>query len=476
MAVAVGRRTRDLLKAHRWLSWLLHQRWLQFALVLPTLFGFVVVILAGIFGTPIGAKNLAIVFVWIFWWALLIMLLVPFGARVWCLACPIPAPGEWLSRLSFIRWGTRRLGLGRRWPRSLRNLWPATLGFLAIALFSAVVTTRPAVTGWILLGLVVVALVTHLVFERRAFCRYLCPVGGFLGLYSMAAPVEVRRRDAATCLNCRFKSCYRGSTAESLAVGGEGGYPCPMSEFPGAPMERNNYCIMCTECVKACPYNNITVNLRPFGQDLYVERGRKLDEAFKGFVMLGSALAYSLIMLGPYGWIKDWANLSSVPEFLGYAAIFLGTTLVAAPLLHLGTSWLMRLAATGRWKEGTSLQRVFIDTSYTLVPLGLLAWVAFSISFVLPNISYIAAAVSDPFGWGWDLFGTRDVAWTPIAAGWIPYLQIPILLTGLAWALRAGLRILRQVFDEPAGALRAGVVLTVYLIALTGAFFRVYLG
>ena len=40
-----------------------------------------------------------------------------------------------------------------------------------------------------------------------------------------------------------------------------------------------------------------------------------------------------------------------------------------------------------------------------LLPLGLLAWMAFTISFALPKLSYILGVLNDPFGWGWHLLG-----------------------------------------------------------------------
>lgn len=461
---------KDLL-GYRPVRWLVRQRWLQFALILPNLFVFTIVIMAGFLGTPIGAKNFAIIFVWIVWWALLIVVLVPFGARVWCAMCPIPAFGEWLQRKSFVSFVSQGLGLGKRWPRQLRNLWLANFGFLTIALFSPIVTTRPVVTGFLLLGLMAVAVVMHLVFERRAFCRYLCPVGGFLGLYSMAAPVELRRIDAEVCRQCRFKSCYRGSTPESLKVGGIGGYGCPNFEFPGGGMERNTYCLLCTECVKACPYGNITINLRPFGTDLLVEKGWKLDEAFKAFIMLGSAILYSIIMIGPWGTLKSWANLGGW-GFLGYAGMFLGSILVLAPGLHLGMSALVRKIAGTR---SVPLSEVFVNTSYALVPLGLFGWIAFSLAFVLPNISYAVSVLSDPFGWGWDLFGTKSYPWTPYAPGIVPYLQVPLLLVGLAWSVFVGTGILHKTFEE-AQARKASVPLTAYLIGGTLVFLALYLG
>ena len=73
---------------------ILVSRWLQWSLVALTLPVFLLAILTGLFGTPAGSRNFGIVFVWIVWWALVILLMVPFAGRLWCTMCPIPAPGE----------------------------------------------------------------------------------------------------------------------------------------------------------------------------------------------------------------------------------------------------------------------------------------------------------------------------------------------------------------------------------------------
>ena len=37
-----------------------------------------------------------------------------------------------------------------RWPRRLRNIWLQNFGFLAVAIFSTVILTRPSVSAWVL--------------------------------------------------------------------------------------------------------------------------------------------------------------------------------------------------------------------------------------------------------------------------------------------------------------------------------------
>jgi hypothetical protein len=60
---------------------------------------------------------------------------------------------------------------------------------------------------------------------------------------------------------------------------------------------------------------------------------------------------------------------------------------------------------------------------------------------VFANISYLGAVLSNPLGWGWDLFGTAQAVWTPYLSGAVPYLQVVVLLVGLIWSSRAALRI-----------------------------------
>jgi polyferredoxin len=449
---------------------LVKSRGFQFWLLLPGLFGFVLVILTGLFGTPVGSANFSIIFVWIVWWAVLIMLLIPLGGRAWCAMCPIPAPGEWLQRRALINKGIEKplAFVTKRWPRRFKNIWLQNAAFLGVALFSAVILTRPLVTALVLLLFIGAALALHLAYGRRVFCRYVCPVGGFVGLYAMVAPLEIRVKDAQVCLTHKEKECLRGSG---------NAYGCPWLEYPGT-MVRNTYCGMCTECLKACPKDNIGINLRPFGQDLLVAGQRRLDEAYKAFIMLTCAGVYSAVMMGPWGWLKDWANLSSLPGFVAYALLFLAANLLVVPGLFYLAAWLGRRLALPRSGEVAlpAADRLVVDFAYALIPMGLAAWIAFSLAFVLVNGSYAVPLLSDPFGWGWNLIGTAGYPWTPYVTGLLPYLQAPVLLGGLAVAIIYAHKIARQVIPARAAAFAATVPVAAFLTGATLVFLRLYLG
>lgn len=453
----------NLLEQFPFLKTLLQSRLFQPALMLVMLFFFVMAVVTGLFGTPTGSRNFGIVFVWIVWWGLLMIVLVPFFGRLWCTACPIPAPGEWMQRRGIINRRRGRLSsLHWRFPKRLRNMWLQNFGFLGIALFSVIILTRPNVSALVLLGFIVVGVILSVLYENRIFCRYVCPVGGFIGLYSLVAPTELRVIDPQVCVTHTPKDCL---------IGNEKGYGCPWLVFPG-DLTRNAYCGMCVECIKTCPKNNIAINLRPFGSDLLVAKERRLDEAYKAFIMLGCALSYSAVLLGPWGWLKNWAGMHSLPHWAIYAVVFAAINLLGLPLLFGGIVLLVKRLS----QQQAPSRRLFVDYAYTLIPLGLAAWIAFSCGFVLVNGSYALAVLSDPFGWGWNLFGTTETAWAPLGMSWVPFLQVGILTAGLLFAVNIAYRIAKQHSRSHHQAMVAALPLTGFLSGITLIFLRLYIG
>lgn len=452
----------DLLARYPRLRRLITARWFQPVSMLILLAPFVFAIAAGFLGTSAGNRNFGIVFVWIVWWAVLMILLVPGLGRVWCTVCPIPAPGEWLQRRGILV-PTGRLRKGRRWPRRLRNMWIQNVGFLLLAVFSMVILTRPYVSAAVFVSLAAIALLTSMVFEKRTFCRYLCPIGGFIGLYSMAAPIELRVRDAQVCIDHRSKDCITGN---------ENGYGCPWMVYPGK-LDRNLDCGLCTECLRTCTMDNVVINLRKPGADLGLpSNGKGSDEAFKALIMLACSMIYPAVLFGPWGRLKEWAALESALGWVAYASAFLLAALVVLP----GLMWLAARSSKRNSGCRMSTRSLFNEYSHALIPLGLAAWMAFSVGFVLVNGSYALASLSDPLGWGWDVFGTSDVGWTPYFSGITPAIQVAIILTGLLFSYRTGLRIAFR--HDPAGTsvARAVTPFVAFLSACALVLIWLYLG
>jgi len=400
----------------------LKSRYPQLAVFIVMLMGYVFAIVAGLIGTPVGSHNFSIVFVWIAWWAILILVAVPFFGRGWCAVCPIPLPGEWLQRGAVLSPPDKKpKWLNIRWPKFLRNIWLQNISFLLLALFSSVLLTTPNITGIVLAAMLFAAIGLSTVFERRAFCRYLCPVGGFIGLYSQAAPIELRIKDRQICAACDGKPCYNGN---------QNGYGCPWDVFPGG-LTKNTYCGLCLECIRTCPHDNIAVNLRPFSADL-AKPSKRIDEAFKAFIMLGSAMIYAGVLLGPWGALKDAAYNVGTSAWFVYAILFLAIIFIILPGLF--TVGILQS------KSVLPIKQRFTSLATALIPLGLMFWVAFSLSFVLSNATYILASLSDPLGLGWNLFGTANAFWQPMLTSILAPAQTLALVGGLIWSMRTAQR------------------------------------
>lgn len=84
--------------------------------------------------------------------------------------------------------------------------------------------------------IVITVLALGSVFINGFWCRYLCPYGAWLGLFSWLSPVKVRR-DAASCTDCGLcdKVC--------------------MARLPVSKKERiiSPECTGCLDCVASCP-------------------------------------------------------------------------------------------------------------------------------------------------------------------------------------------------------------------------------
>lgn len=425
---------------------LLTSRWPQLLVRALMLAGFGFTIFAGLFGSRVGSHNFSIIFVWIAWWTALKLAFIPLGGRSWCSVCPIPLPGEWLQQGGIFEKSDRKRGLSLRWPKRLIGSWLQAGIFLLIGLFSAATLTDPRLTAWILIGLFVAATGLSLVFERRAFCSYLCPIGGFSGIYAKTAPLEVRVIDQAACRTHREKTCYQN---------------CPWGLYP-LTLRDSSPCGLCMECLRACPKDNIAVHLRPFGTDLARPRqSRRLDEAFFALVMLGSALTFSAVFVGPWGSLKSAAYEIGSPAWMLYGLGFLALNLGLLPGCFGIAVWAGQKLSGSK----TPLRLAVASQAQALLPLGLFAWIAFTISFAFPKLNYVLAVLSDPMGWGWNLLGTADIHWSPDVTRLGPALQLCLLVGGVFWSSRVA-RQAAEMDNPQAFRQAAPVLLFCYLFTL----------
>jgi len=462
----------NLLEKFAWLKKIVKLRGFHFMIILPNFIVFYLFILSSLWGSPVGNRNITIIFVWILWWFVLKTIIVPLGGRIWCMVCPLPAPAEWLSRRSFtavryIRKPFKRLhhrftGLQKDWPKLMDNIWLQNILFLTLISFGIILITRPIATALLFLIILVMSLLLALIFRRRVFCQYLCPVGGFLGTYSMASMTQLRAVDFDTCKQHKEKSCY---------AGGPDGWACPWKQYIGT-MKRNNFCGLCTECIKSCPKDNVGIFIRPFGSD------RKLkgyDEMFNAIIMLVAAIAFSITMSGPWGVIKDAANVTEsrqIVPFLIYVASLWILALGVFPGIFVFVARVARRLAGSQ----ESIQIFILRLAYILVPIGIFAWIAFSLPMLMVNYSYILNVLSDPLGLGWDILGTANFPFQPFYPESIPFIQGIIMLSGLYFGLSRGYLSLKDIITSPHVRAKAMIIPSIFALLVINIFLKLYMG
>lgn len=449
---------RDLFKA----------RWFPLVALLFNLFVFLIILLAGFLGGySAGNYNFGIMMVWILWWVLLMFILVPGFSRIWCMACPFPIFSDWFQRRRLFDVNrSKPWGLNLKWPKALKNMWIMNIAFLCTTFFSGYFTVKPFATFVLLGSIIVISFVVGIIYEKRNFCLYMCPISGFQGLYSQVAMSEIRRIDPEICKKHSPKTCF---------VGNDEGYACPWLLTPFS-FEKNTYCGMCLECFKSCPHDNMGYFIRPPGVDLLVDTKREpkgFDEAWKAFIMLGIAIVFYLGFQGPWGFIKDMIRGTTGKGFITYIICHTIFNLLVIPGIFFVFAYLSKLVSGNR---EVSLKKVFVTFAYTLIPMGLGVWIAFSLGIILPNGSYILHIISDPFAWGWNVFGTAHIPWTPILTGALGYLQGTVLIIIYLFSLDYGYKLSKRVYPDESQAKRGFIPIALFLSIVTFTFLWLFMG
>ena len=242
------------------------------------------------------AHNGALNLFWAWWWPL-ILLGYPLVGRLWCSFCPFMVWGEISQRLA------RALGWQpARWPRGESDRWASPLlaaGFALILLWEEVWNLQN--TAWLssclLLLITAGAVIGSLCFEKRFWCRYLCPVGGMNGLFAKLSVLELRAEVGTCSGSCNSYSCFKGGPADGEGMATEG---CPLGTHP-AHLKDNRNCVLCMTCAQACPHRSVQLALRPPAADIQREMQLPRGEPALLLVLAGDVCLHQANRL--LGWI-----------------------------------------------------------------------------------------------------------------------------------------------------------------------------
>jgi hypothetical protein len=381
---------------------------LALALRLVAVVLFLVTILAGFIGSDNPYRNVAPTLVWIIWWVGFAYVSASAG-DLWWLINPwrtIFAAAEWVWRKAADR------DLSLDWPYPARlGVLPAVLLLLGFS-WIELVYPNPALPlhlSWLAVGYSVLTFTAMVLFGRDAWLRHGDVFTVVFATFARFAPTEARA---------------------------------------GPPRQ---------------------LLLRPFGAGL-------LDRA----AVSGSMAAFVLLLLATVlfdgaSTSPEWSNLENalavrlspfgelVPKAIKTVGLIAFWLLLSAA--YIGTCAIMSLVVAGN-RAPLDIAKNF---ALTLVPIAIGYHVAHYLVFLLVQGQYIIPLVSDPFGYGWNLFGTAgyriDIAIVGARFAW--YAALGAVLTGHIAAVYLAHHKAMALFDGR--ALRSQVPLTALMVVYTFA-------
>jgi len=245
-----------------------------------------------------------------------------------------------------------------------------------------------------LLMLIIAVIDISLIFRKRAFCSYVCPVGHLLGLYALISPFQWRADDPSICKSCKTKDCVVKKNHYRLIS-----RSCTSNLYP-ATIRDNRNCLLCTQCLKSCPYDNIRFSTRRPFADFFTTVN--LRPAQVGFILLVSvfvvyeilsewSVSLAILMWVPNRYTHAFGITGSMSNFVSAIIIFI----VLPALILLVVVALVGLASGRKAAPFGAAVKTF---AMLLLPTIAGAHIVKSILKMSSRIPYWRHALSDPKG------------------------------------------------------------------------------
>lgn len=372
---------------------------------------FVFLVAAGFIGTADPFANILPTAVWVVWWVGLAYVSAVAG-DLWRVLNPFAVVAGWSGAFA------RFLGIARpplRPPRWL-GAWPAVALLFAFG-WAELVWPENAVPSRLACAMLLYAAVTlagMALFGRRAWLRRGDAFAIFFGLFARFAPVDPDR-----------------------------------------------------------------LTLRPWGSGLVATR--PVSPSMLAFVILAlgivgfDGLSETPLFAEIHGTLLAAFHRSGVLAATGYGvaeALIKTAGLIAMPLVLLAV-WLAGsavgaalVARAGQTIGAMAFARRFV---LTLVPIAIAYHLAHYLSYLLVHGQAMIGLVSDPFGFGWNLFGTAGFEADIGVAGarFVWYASVAAIVVGHAVAIRLAHLTALDAFGDRRAAMLSQVPMTVLMIAYT---------
>jgi DNA-binding NtrC family response regulator/ferredoxin len=338
---------------------------------------FSAIFLMSFWGSQSPDSNIALILVWGMWEPLLFISWFV-GARVWCSVCPMGAMNDLLNKI-----GIKKFKVPQFIPHYGVYFSALGLGVIIWAEVATNMTYSPVATGFLLLSITFFAILSGLFFERRLWCRYLCPLGTLGAVYSGCSIIEWRSNNSICNTTCKDNSCYKGDT---LTRG------CPLYQGPFS-LHSNQNCILCGRCVKLCPNDSPALNLRIPGHELWASlKPEKVTIIFVP-VILGTQIFRGIEHLSFIQQLEE----GFLPMWAVYAVLLFTTTAVSYVFTQISGA-----IAFGNLKNSSITKgNLFI---HAIIPLALAFEIVYQLNPLLTRFGHFLPTLGRQLGFNWELW------------------------------------------------------------------------
>ena len=421
---------------------------------------FVVLILAGLFGiqdTP--EENILPTAVWVIWWVGLAFASALVG-DFWSLLNPWRIVAEWVSS-AYARIKTPQTAKDRKLPAHT-SIWPAVAVFVGFS-WAELVWPERAVPASLAVAVILYSAAMWAGMYYAGIETWLRRGEAFsilYGLFARFSRIEIRVMNSDHCGACGKDAC-QGNDA--------------------------GICVDCPACFRRARPQDRRIELRPFGVGL-------LTNAMPPV----SVMAFVLLILATVSFdgFKDtpaWQAIfqtalsvpfiSALPNALGLnnaSGIITTAGIILTPLIFFAVylafcaviAALTRGAGPGEISgapaqlSALGIARIFV---FTLVPIAIAYHLAHFLTLFLIFGQQIIPLISDPFGYGWNLFGTAgyqvDIAIVGAKFAWIS--AVTAIVIGHIVAVYLAHVMALRAFADHAAALRSQYPMLVLMVGYT---------
>ncbi len=346
---------------------------------LISLFAFLMVILTGLFGNPSAYDNLSMTLFWVAF-ALGFTYLTAFIGDLYAVINPLQTLCRWFTHIA-----PKSAASRRAYPAWL-GYWPALTLYILYIWVELFGHTEPRSLATILIAYSAVTLAGAWIFGVQAWMRYGEFFAVFLRLIAKMAPIEYGRGDNGR-RQLRLRQPFIGLVTDKA--------------------ENSSLVLFVLFMLSSTAFDGAHETLPWVG--LFWKGIYPLIEPL---VTSLSRQPYAVASNLFYGW--QWLMLAISPLiYYGIYSLFIAWTKVIT-------------------RSELSVRELGARFAFTLIPIAFVYNVTHYYTLLITEGPKLLTLVSDPFGEGWNLLGTRDLSIPLIipGAGFVWHTQVWLILVG----------------------------------------------